>query len=59
LPLAARMVLPWDDGTDQPVDRFERPQVLLRDGAPAWIAGAAKIGERSCAVIAPVRQAGG
>lgn len=57
-PLAARMLLPWEDGTDQPVDRFERPQVLLRDGAPAWIAGAAKIGEHSCAVIAPVRTAG-
>lgn len=52
-PLAARMRLPWDDGEDQPVERLERPQVLLADGRPRWIAGAAKIGDTSCAVIAP------
>jgi hypothetical protein len=52
-PLVARLELPWADGAVEPVERFERPQVLLVDGAPRWIAGAAKRGAHSCAVIAP------
>lgn len=51
-PLAATLQLPWVDGRVEHVERLERPQVMLTQGAPALIAGAVKTMKGSYGFVA-------
>jgi len=63
-PKAYSRVLRWEDGSTTPLERLERPQVLLRDGVPTHLFLAAKFPAGSAAlnngipfsVVLPVRQ---
>jgi hypothetical protein len=41
-PLVTERIIPWADGTQQPVHRLERPQLYLEDGKPAVLFCAAE-----------------
>lgn len=41
-PLVTKRIIPWADGTQQPVHRLERPQLYLEDGKPAVLFCAAE-----------------
>ena len=48
-PKAYSRALQWEDGSTTPLERLERPQVLLRDGAPTHLFLAAKFPAGSAA----------